>query len=54
WRREAVVFAVLLSLAIGLTRPFLGVHWPTDVLGGWSLGAMVAILAASWANRRPA
>ncbi|MDQ3144008.1 MAG: phosphatase PAP2 family protein [Pseudomonadota bacterium] len=53
WRREAAVLAVMLSVAIGLTRPYLGVHWPTDVLGGWSLGAIVAILAATWANRQP-
>lgn len=38
WRRSAVVAAVLLSLAIGATRPLLGVHWPSDVLAGWVLG----------------
>ena len=34
-----VAAAVVLAVAIGLTRPILGVHWPSDVLAGWLLGA---------------
>lgn len=37
WRGPGVVAAIVLATAIGLTRPYLGVHWPTDVLGGWCL-----------------
>jgi undecaprenyl-diphosphatase len=47
-RERAVLFAVtaVLVLLIGISRVYLGVHWPSDVLGGWAVGA--AWLAA-WA-----
>jgi undecaprenyl-diphosphatase len=51
WRRQAVIIAICLSVVIGLTRPYLGVHWPSDVVGGWSLGAIIALAAAYFANR---
>jgi len=40
WRRQALAAAMTLAVAIGCTRPILGVHWPTDILAGWCLGVL--------------
>lgn len=41
-RRGLLGLAVLLTLLIGISRIYLGVHWPSDVLGGWIIGALWA------------
>jgi undecaprenyl-diphosphatase len=43
--------AVALSLFVGVGRLYLGVHWPTDVLAGWALGAALAVAAIRIGSR---
>lgn len=47
----AYALAIGLVVMIGFSRVYLGVHWPSDVLAGWSLGAGWALLAWIGLNR---
>lgn len=56
-RVKAYVLALAITLALltGMSRVYLGVHWLTDVLAGWSLGASWALgcwLVAVWLRRK--
>lgn len=44
WRPVAAAAAIAMSLLIGLSRVMLGVHWPSDVVGGWCYGLLWVML----------
>ncbi len=41
----AVALALVSVIGVGLTRIWLGVHWPSDVVGGWLLGLLTVVVA---------
>ncbi len=43
--------AVFLTILVGVSRVYLGVHWPTDVLAGWTAGAVWALFCWLLARR---
>lgn len=53
YRPAAVIFAISLSIVIGLSRVILGVHWPSDVIGGWAFGLLWVVIFRRLASSRP-
>lgn len=44
-RSLALAIAIPLAALVGLTRPFLGVHWPSDMVAGWCIAGITIIAA---------
>ncbi len=51
WRFATPAAAVILSLLIGISRVMLGVHWPSDVIGGWAFGLLWVLISLRPAGR---
>ncbi|WP_066424971.1 phosphatase PAP2 family protein [Anabaena sp. 4-3] len=54
WRKQILASTTVVILAIGFSRLYLGVHWPTDVLAGYAAGLLwliACILYLEWEQK---
>jgi undecaprenyl-diphosphatase len=50
-RLYIILLSMSVTVAVGLSRVYLGVHWPTDVLAGWTVGGIWALIFGALAIR---
>jgi len=50
-RRWLVGLALSVAMLVGITRVLLGVHWPSDVVGGWLFGGGGALVGFAFTHR---
>lgn len=50
-RRAVAAGALVLSFLVGISRVMLGVHWPSDVVGGWAFGLLWVLLTLRLSRR---
>jgi len=49
--KKLIPVLTITVLIIGISRPYLGVHYPSDILGGWATGVLTAVLILILFNR---
>ncbi|BAZ53842.1 phosphoesterase [Nostoc sp. NIES-4103] len=53
WEKQISALTIALILAIGFSRLYLGVHWPTDVLAGYAIGLVWLIICILYLELKP-
>lgn len=55
WRWPVLAFMAVFTVLVGISRPYMGVHYPSDVLAGWAIGAVwpAACYLVAFRHRHP-